>query len=315
MLWLALLCACSGGGDAPPPPTVGPTDTGSATQPTGRQDSDITTDTAPEAYHPEGFEAPGVHGLAAKHQAEDCTACHGADLHGAGSAPSCDDCHAEGWPQDCTFCHGGVEDGTGAPPEDIDDQSDPGTLSFSPHPVHVQDSALKAALACTACHVTPTHALDPGHFLVSDATAAVAEVDFSGGSAAQATWDAGAQSCSSAWCHGDGQGHNGTVAVGDTVACGACHAGPESDRDAMKAMSGKHAHHLNLDYTCRHCHESVADDDGNILDPVEHVNGTVLIDVPDAAEMDIDESGSTPRCTGTCHGERHEDRPWGKGEE
>jgi len=303
-MWLlALLCACYSDVDPPTTPTGGTMDTESGSPST---DGD---------YHPDGFDVPEVHGLAAKHQDEDCTACHGADLRGGEGAPSCDDCHTEGWAQDCTFCHGGTEDATGAPPQDIDDGGDPETLSFSPHPVHVQDSPLKVALACSACHLTPTHALDPGHFLVADATAAVAEVDFSGGVSAQASWDAGEQSCSSVWCHGDGQGHNGAVKVGDTVSCGDCHAGPDSDRDAMKTMSGKHAHHLNLGYSCRNCHESVADDEGTILDLVEHVNGVALLDIPEAAEMAVDDSGSTLRCTGSCHGERHEDRPWGKGDE
>jgi hypothetical protein len=300
--------ACSGDGDPPPPP-AGTTTT---TLPTTDSVPDTATDSGTAAYHPDGFEDPAVHGLQAKLQQDDCQACHGTDLHGGDdpAAISCDTCHAEGWRADCTFCHGGVSDQTGAPPEDIDDSSDSASLSFPPHSAHVQDTDLKAALPCSACHATPSDALDDGHFMVGDSTAGTAETDFNSSIAPEAIWDAATLSCSAVWCHGDGQGHNGAAKIGETEACGTCHAGPDSDRDGMKTLSGRHAHHMNLGYTCRNCHESIADDDGRITDIEEHVNGVVTLDIPEAAEMAVDDGGATPHCTGTCHGERHEDRTW-----
>ncbi len=316
MVWLTAcvlgspaLLACSG--DPAPPATGGSPSTIDSGTPT---DSTTPTDSATTAdrYHPQQFADPAVHGLEAKLQQDDCRACHGGELEGAGGgeAPGCDDCHSDGWRQDCVYCHGGTEDRTGAPPEDIDDSTDPGELSYSPHPIHVRDTALKTAFPCETCHVVPTDALDAGHFIVGDGTAGVAEVDFGAGVSTETAWSSSAQSCSTTWCHGDGQGHNGTIRVGETESCDGCHAGPDSSREAMQSMSGKHVNHLEHGYTCRHCHESTADDDGNIVDPAGHIDGTPLVHIPDAAEVSVDLSGPTPTCNGTCHGERHNDRPW-----
>ena len=67
---------------------------------------DPTTGTG-DGYHPVGWVAEDVHGLAAKLQEDTCVACHGSDLEGGVVGVSCDTCHPAGWRTECTFCHGG----------------------------------------------------------------------------------------------------------------------------------------------------------------------------------------------------------------
>lgn len=253
-----------------------------------------TTTTTPGKYHPEGWAAFDVHGMATKFQTEtDCRTCHGQDLGGGTSGVACDDCHAAGWETDCTFCHGGVQSTTGAPPEDIDDNDDPATISFVPHEVHLA-ARIMAQYDCDQCHVKPTDALTAGH-LFDDPTAGEAEVTVPNGTYANGT-------CGSNYCHGNGRGFNGTVDKADGPrACDDCHGGA---RNAF-TLSGRHADHLAEGIQCDDCH---ADAQGNdqIDQPPLHVNG----------QKDVDPAGSITwnaangTCSGSCHFEGHNNRRW-----
>lgn len=252
------------------------------------------TTTEPGRYHPAGWDAPDVHGMATKFQTEtDCRQCHGQDLGGGTSGVACDDCHAPRWETDCTFCHGGVLSTTGAPPEDIDDNDDPDTISFPPHEVHLS-ARITAQWDCDKCHVKPTEALTPGH-LFDDPTAGVAEVVVVGG----ATWSMG--TCSDVYCHGNGR-RNGDISLADGPRdCGDCHG----DSRTPTLLSGRHVDHIREGIACAECH---ADAQGsNAIDqPAMHVDTHVDVNLPAAMTW----TAATNRCDGTCHFERHSGRTW-----
>lgn len=262
----------------------------------------IDTGLSPDSHHPEGFAEAEAHGLAAKLQQEECVDCHGEDLMGGKVGVSCDSCHPDGWRTDCLFCHGGVETDEGAPPLDIDGTADPAATSFPPHTDHVTTD-IHAAYDCTMCHDKPTDVLSLGHLFLEDATPAQAEVDFSGGLSTVGSYAAG--SCSNLYCHGDGQGDDGSVTVATgSDACDACHPSVSSSDDAWDRMSGEHDKHLEEGISCESCHRSVVSDGSTILDPSQHVNGSVQVD----PESGMSWNGLA--CAGSCHGELHDEHSW-----
>jgi predicted CxxxxCH...CXXCH cytochrome family protein len=210
-------------------------------------------------YHPAGFVAPTAHGAEMELQRQDCRGCHGQDLtggtFGSVSTPSCDGCHKPTWRTDCVFCHGGGVNQTGAPPRDLGAQPMTVSQSFVAHPAHVASTLMRPA-DCTQCHAKPADVLSAGHAF--DATPGKAEVDMARGLSSQSTYD-GNGTCSSNYCHGNGQGHNGTYRDGSgTPGCGSCHAGPQSGEAAWGTMSGEHRKHLQEgDVSCNDCHQSV----------------------------------------------------------
>jgi hypothetical protein len=252
-------------------------------------------------HHPAGFYDPAQHGVAAKVQEETCTDCHGADLTGGTDAePSCDSCHPADWRTDCTFCHGGTDNTTGAPPRDIRGETDAAATSFPEHTAHVTTN-IHEAFDCVQCHTRPTDVLSVGHVFVGDTTKGVAEVSFSAGLSSAGTY-AGAASCSNLYCHGNGQGNNGTAESGeDFSACSDCH-GSATRRSGD--LSGRHEDHLEEGLSCEDCHADTVSDADTIADPALHVNGTADLHLPDTMER------TGGRCTGTCHGETHDRRTW-----
>lgn len=248
-------------------------------------------------YHPAGWADPGVHGLSAKLQEQDCTTCHGAELDGGSSAVSCDSCHAADWRTTCTYCHGGAENGTGAPPENVDDTVEP-LASFPAHSAHVEET-IHPAYGCDSCHVAPANPLSVGHVFVGDDTPGEAEVAIPG-----ATFTAG--TCSDLYCHGDGQGANGVADATFVATCDGCHADGNSPDDRIAAMSGQHERHVAGEgFACAECHSRTVDAAGAILDPTVHADGT-----PTMAPIALHWDGAQRTCDGTCHGESHSDRRW-----
>lgn len=251
------------------------------------------------SFHPVGFAAADVHGLEAKMQSQDCRACHGADLTGGTSNVSCDSCHTQGWRKDCLFCHGGTDNDTGAPPEELDGQTDPQLLRFRAHTAHVM-AEWTSSLECTECHTMPTDVLSEGHMF--DDTPGVAEVTFVDGLANAATYE-GAGTCSTNYCHGNGQGDNGTVEHTETMTCESCHAGPDSGANAWASMSGDHRRHLRMNnVTCVNCHMDVVDANGDLIDPELHVDGARAVAF---SEGTIAFNAGNGRCNGSCHGDNH----------
>jgi len=262
------------------------------------------TEVTTTRYHPDDWALPEVHGLGAKLQTEtDCRSCHGDELQGA-RGPSCVSCHGEGWDTNCAFCHGTPEPYMAAPPEDIDDNDDPATISFTAHRAHAEPTDLHTKFLCDQCHPEPEDVLTPGH-LFDDDTPGVAEIDFTHGLSPEASYDNG--SCSNVYCHGDGQGPNGEMTDGDpSPGCGDCHPSQDaSDADRWSDMSDEHDKHLESGFTCAACHPSAEASGDALVRPRVHVDGEVYVD-PSAEG--ITWSGGT--CTGVCHSEKHTSRAW-----
>ena len=249
-----------------------------------------------DRHHPNDWALPENHGLGLKTQSEDCRQCHGGDLTGGGSAPvGCDGCHASGagWRTDCTFCHGGTDNQTGAPPRDLRGATDRASLTFPAHTAHVTASANHVAFDCTSCHVKPTDVLSAGH-VFDDTPDGKSEVTFAGGLSPTGTYATG--TCSTLYCHGTGVGSTGSVRVSDGARnCGSCHA--------ASPTTGQHSRHRRLGYACYECHGDTVDQSGNIVRPELHVNGRK--DTKFGTSTIVFRSGT---CTGTCHGQGHQER-------
>ena len=273
----------------------------------GQPPVDGTDYTEDQPYHPPGWEASEVHGLASNLQTDgDCRSCHGADLtggQGLTQGPSCDSCHEPGWRTDCTYCHGGVDNLTGAPPEDIDNSLV--SVAFPPHTEHVTGGALgytHPAYGCTHCHEARVDVLTPGH-IFDDVTAGYGELNYTGGLSPYGTYLFG--TCSNLYCHGDGQADNGSVTVGETMYCYSCHAdGLNSGAAEWALMSGRHLTHLEEGVQCYECHAQVTDAAQGILNGEYHVNGQVELLLP----VEMVYNGAT--CNGTCHNHLHENDVW-----
>jgi predicted CxxxxCH...CXXCH cytochrome family protein len=261
-------------------------------------------------YHPDGYAAANVHGLETTLQKQDCRTCHGSDLAGGVSQVSCDSCHTQNWRTTCTFCHGGTENQTGAPPRSIDGTNSAAMSAFPPHNRHVT-STLSNALDCGQCHVKATDALSPNHMFNS--SPGVAITDFGGGLSKQSTWTRASGTCANNYCHGDGRGDNGTIAMSKVgpLGCTDCHAGVASGSAGWAKMSGDHANHLASATTigCGDCHAGTTSDGKTIASAALHVDG--LREVQFAAAnsgMTFDAAAQT--CTGTCHNFAHTSAAW-----
>ena len=264
---------------------------------------------ASATYHPEGWSAPDVHGLSAKFQEDDCTSCHGSDLGGGSVDVSCDDCHETGWRENCTFCHGGTDNATGAPPRDITNETTTELLTFRVHTAHVRTNWHEAH-DCTECHTKPTDVLSIGHIFTGDDTPGIAEVRFTDGLSAAGSYN-GNGGCSNLYCHGNGQGNNGSVehTLAD-LSCTSCHPDVSSGRDAWDEMSGAHEDHLREGATCTMCHGATVNESQDIIAPALHVDGAVQIQ----PESGVSWNPTPKSCDGECHigneSEEHEDEEW-----
>jgi predicted CxxxxCH...CXXCH cytochrome family protein len=147
--------------------------------------------------------------------------------------------------------------------------------------------------------------LSPGHAF--DDTKGMAEVDLGGGLSPQGTYASG-DGCQSLYCHGNGQGDNGSAVDGSaSMQCDSCHPGLGSSEDAWDSMSGEHRKHLKEGFDCGNCHLDVTQDGLSIWGPLLHVDGANQIRFTD---LSISYDPATGRCSGDCHGKNHEDKSW-----
>ncbi len=229
-------------------------------------------------YHPEPWrEDETVHGAAAINGEEPCNTCHGEDLRGGWTEVSCDKCHDEGWRTDCSWCH--EEVGTLGLPSD-----------FGEHAVHVPETDTHVAYDCALCHPDHDNVISPGHMF--DQTPAKVELSFQG-LATGAQWSEG--TCSNLYCHGDGR-VRGQVTSGQKLDCNGCHV--------RRDLSGEHDGHLEEGVQCQDCHGDVVSSRTEVINAALHVNGRKDIRMPDEVEK-VDD-----RCSGRCHGERHNNEDW-----
>jgi predicted CxxxxCH...CXXCH cytochrome family protein len=239
--------------------------------------------------HATGWGDGAVHGAGFMADTGSCSSCHGADLKG-GSAMSCETCHT-GWQTNCVFCHGGLDNQTGAPPYALDAATvttDPGV---GQHSAHVQSGDLHTGMDCDACHTKPAEALSVGHI-----DSAPAELNFSG-LGSTTSYDFQTNVCSNVYCHGDGQGNNGSVSWtgGLSGGCSACHD-DESDGKNM-TLSGEHEEHVEGEgYSCSTCHSCVVNSSKKITNKANHIDGTATVCGVGSW------NASNKSCNPACHG-------------
>ena len=147
------------------------------------------------------------------------------------------------------------------------------------------------------CHVKPTDVLSVNHAF--DSTPAKAEVTMAGGLSPQGVYNGGG-SCANLYCHGTGLTNGAYVDGSPTPTCSGCHPGMNSTSTAWGTMSGSHRKHLGMGYTCGDCHNTVTTNGTTIAAPMLHVDG-----VKQVAFSVANFTYSGGRCTGTCHGQGH----------
>jgi len=252
--------------------------------------------------HDAGWADPAQHGYAANASGfAECKTCHGADLAGGSSAPSCTACHASAgfpaWATTCTYCHGNPVSGRASPPVDTQGRSAASNVSVGVHASHVA-TTIAAPIACTECH--PNRA---GSNVVTDAAHVdgdgIAEVAFGAlartgtAPAAYTRTSATAATCASTYCHGRFTGGaNATMSWTSStqVTCSSCHGNPPS--------SGRHDTHVNGEgYGCGTCHSGYTSSAANAA---LHVNGAKDVQLVAGTW-----SSSARSCSSTgCHGTR-----------
>jgi predicted CxxxxCH...CXXCH cytochrome family protein len=164
----------------------------------------------------------------------------------------------------CTACHGAAATNA-APPKDLTGNTAATVATVGAHQAHLKASTSYHAVVCASCHVVPQTVGAPGHLDGDN----IAEVKFDTlnpkGAYAKAT-----ATCSTMYCHGNGQGNNGSVAftTAGPLACTACHA------TSGTGMSGQHSKHIRGEgMKCNGCHRDVVDVNMNIINADLHVNG------------------------------------------
>ena len=151
----------------------------------------------------------------------------------------------------------------------------------------------------------PTDVLSPNHAF--DGSAGAAEVTFVGGMSPQASYTAG--TCNNVYCHGNGQGANGTVTTAAAaMTCASCHPGVDSGRASWQTMSGAHSEHIGeSNIGCSDCHGAVTADNRAIVAPALHMDRQVQINF---AEPNVTMNPADKSCSGTCHGKEHNNLRW-----
>jgi predicted CxxxxCH...CXXCH cytochrome family protein len=156
------------------------------------------------------------------------------------------------------------------------------------HQAHLKSGPFSQAIACSECHVVPARVEDPGH--MDGAHAIVTFGPLASTGSLKPSWDSGAASCSSVYCHGatlpggslPNHQPKWTQVDGTQAACGTCHGIPPPASSGHPAVSGGTT-------ACAGCHPGTVKADGTIdLAAGKHVNGVV-----DLGGM---------ACT-TCHGD------------
>ncbi|MFL5271410.1 MAG: CxxxxCH/CxxCH domain c-type cytochrome, partial [Anaeromyxobacteraceae bacterium] len=166
----------------------------------------------------------------------------------AGGLPGCNGCHGDTVKPDgtidvargkhmngtidiagvsCTSCHGNATTGSPAPPRGTHGETQTTAIAVGAHASHVTNSAIRAAIGCSECHVLPSSI---GH---SNGRVDITFGPLATTQGAAPVWTRASATCSSVYCHGATLDAGGastapvwTRVDGSQVACGTCHAAP-----------------------------------------------------------------------------------------
>jgi predicted CxxxxCH...CXXCH cytochrome family protein len=188
----------------------------------------------------------------------------------------------------CTTCHGTAgRTGTdptiaAAPPTGTRGETLTSARAVGAHLKHLQDGAIRQAVACAECHVVPAQQIH------ADGAATVTFGTLARTGSTTPVWSG--TTCASTYCHGATLGAGGSLVTpswttvdGTQAACGTCHAVPPPQSSGHPAVAG------NSITLCASCHPATMNADGTVkVSGGKHVNGTV----------DVAGQGCT-----SCHGD------------
>jgi predicted CxxxxCH...CXXCH cytochrome family protein len=193
-----------------------------------------------------------------------CAGCHPGTVDASGRIVVSGGLHINGQVDvanlSCTSCHGDAARGANAPAPPRSTRGETATTAraVGAHQQHLTASPLRAAVACSECHVVPTS---------TSHTNGVVEVTFgalarTGGAAP--VWNGA--SCSASYCHGNFRNGNAANAPtwtrvdGTQAACGTCHSIPPG---------GTHPQGVTQ---CGSCHDGYSQTSVNVA---LHMNGSI----------------------------------------
>ena len=217
-----------------------------------------------------------------------CQSCHGTDYAGKGvSDKNCLTCHTKsGGPENCMTCHGSGDNP--APPRDLNGNTDVSFTTVGAHQAHLTGEAWSTVSTgtCRTCHQAVGSYSASGHIDDTPHSEVIFnELARAVGGTLEATWSRNDASCSDVYCHGgfelrrdDSQypwayteevmsGNNQEVfwkfvGTGQAV-CGSCHGLPPAGHIPATDCSG--------------CHNSVVDENLNIINKDLHINGRIEV--------------------------------------
>jgi predicted CxxxxCH...CXXCH cytochrome family protein len=206
-----------------------------------------------------------------------CNACHPLTVAVDGTIDVAGGRHIDGTVDveglTCSSCHGSTENP--APPLSSTGESETTLVAVGAHQAHVRGGTIRAAMACTECHVLPAVMLH------SSGTAELTFGELARTGEAAPQWTRASATCGSTYCHGATLDAGGALTApvwtrvdGTQAVCGTCHGNPPPAPHPASA-------------DCSTCHPDTVAPDGRIdLAGGAHVNGRL--------EADVD--------CGACHG-------------
>ena len=205
---------------------------------------------------------------------QSCYKCHtNTETEGFVFGGSCDQCHSGSplGPQACNNCHGNSYSDPDnplnwAPPNDLEGRFDTSEPGVGMHQSHLTISSGNAKVVdCNVCHIVPDAWDDRGH--IDDDTPGQAEVIFSYPATAHfstPSYDNSNNTCSSTNCHFDKTAT--WTEAGGFSDCTSCHGIPPES---------PHFRWDGIERQCYFCHGDVIDENGVIIAPELHVNGSI----------------------------------------
>lgn len=255
--------------------------------------SDIREDLpeSPElTMHKDGFTnptSPNFHGNVIRNASWDmssCKQCHAADYTGGTTGSSCFTCHSQSTgPEACNTCHGDYSDPIKiSPPRSLDGSILTTSPGVGAHIIHLFDNDLGKQIECNTCHSVPTSFSSAEH-LDSDGKAELIFGNLAIHQNVNPVYDFSSNKCSNSYCHGNFVFYKDSSAFasfytaptmrgnnfsakwnqvdGTQTECGSCHGLPPIGHIAATLNS------------CVNCHSGVVNAQGEIINPVKHING------------------------------------------
>jgi predicted CxxxxCH...CXXCH cytochrome family protein len=251
---------------------------------TGANATPLWSDTGLGCVSCHGLPPIGHPALAGAVTPATCNKCHPSAVNADGTINVATGAHVNGQADvaaNCTACHGTA----GRPVTQTNPLLDsappvapPGAAAsvVGTHLLHLQDSAIRAGVACNNCHVVPSN---PDHSIQFPPVIVFSPNTLATTQGAAPTYNATALSCSATYCHGTfafGAVAGNTTATaawnsaqttpGSAASCLVCHGMPPTGHPALSGSITA--------ATCNQCHPDTVNADGTInVAGGRHMNG------------------------------------------